>query len=230
MKEFFESSAYSGLILTLLAYSVGALAQKKLRLSIFNPLLVAISLSIAFVSLFKIDLKKYEESTKILTFFLTPVTVCLAIPLYEQVQKLRDNFLAIFGGILAGTLANLAMIFACCLFFKIPHVEYVSLLPKSITTAIAIALSEQYGGIVGISVGMVCVAGITGNTFCGLILRAFRITEPVAKGVAIGTASHALGTSKALEIGEVEGAMSGLSIAVCGILTVVFAGVFVNLL
>lgn len=230
MKEFFESSSYFGLVITLITYAIGCFLKKKFRLAIFNPLLVSILLSIAFVAFFGIDIGKYNESTDILSYFLTPATVCLAVPLYEQFQKLRDNWLAVVGGILAGTLAHLTMIFVCALAFKIGHTEYVSLLPKSITTAIGIALSEQHGGIVGITVGGICVAGITGNTFCELILRVFRITEPVAKGVAIGTASHALGTSKAIEIGEVEGAMSGLSIAVCGLLTVVLASFFVRLI
>ena len=230
VKVFFESSSCLGIILTLVTYAFGGLLKRKFKLAIFNPMLVAIVLSIAFVAFFKIDIKKYDESTRILSFFLTPVTVCLAIPLYEQFQKLKDNWPAIIGGIFVGTLANLSMIFVCCLCFKISHVEYVSLLPKSITTAIGIALSDQYGGIVGITVGSICVAGITGNTFCEQILRLFRVTEPVAKGVAIGTCSHALGTTKALQIGEVEGAMSGLSIAVCGLMTVVLMSVFANLI
>ena len=208
VKVFFESSSCLGIILTLVTYAFGGLLKRKFKLAIFNPMLVAIVLSIAFVAFFKINIKKYDESTRILSFFLTPVTVCLAIPLYEQFQKLKDN----------------------CLCFKISHVEYVSLLPKSITTAIGIALSDQYGGIVGITVGSICVAGITGNTFCEQILRLFRVTDPVAKGVAIGTCSHALGTTKALQIGEVEGAMSGLSIAVCGLMTVVLMSVFANLI
>lgn len=230
VKEFFESSSCMGLVLTIASYSLGCLAKKKLRLAVFNPMLVATVISIAFVAIFKIDIQKYNDSTKILSFFLTPVTVCLAIPLYEQFQKLKDNWAAVVGGIFAGTLANFVMLFVCCLAFGLGHVEYISLLPKSITTAIGIALSNQYGGIVGITVGSIVVAGITGNTFCEQILKFFRITEPVAKGVAIGTCSHALGTTKALQIGEVEGAMSGLAIAVCGLMTVVFMTFFANLI
>lgn len=230
VKEVFESSACAGFILTLTAYFIGVFLKNKLKLAIFNPLLVATCISIFFVAIFKIDTEKYTQSTQILSFFLTPVTVCLAIPLYEQFQKLKENWIAIVGGIFMGVVANLSMLFVCCLIFKIGHTEYVSLLPKSITTAIGIALSNQYNGIVGITVGSICVAGISGNTFCELILKIAHIKNPVAKGVAIGTASHALGTTKAIQIGEVEGAMSGLSTAVCGLLTVIMMSFYANLI
>jgi len=230
MKEFFESSVFFGVILTLISYGIGCFLKNKFKLAIFNPLLVSILISIAFVKGANIDIAKYNQSTSILSYFLTPVTVCLAIPLYEQFQKLKENWLAVVGGIFVGTVAHLSFIFICCAIFSVSHTEYVSLLPKSITTAIGIALSDQYKGIVGITVGGICVAGITGNTFCELILKIFHIKEPIAKGVAIGTASHALGTSKAIQIGEVEGAMSGLSIAVCGLLTVILMSFYVQLI
>lgn len=228
MKEFFESTMFFGTILTLVTYGIGLLCKKHLKLAIFNPLLISIILSVLFVAIFKIDVQKYNESTEIFTYFLTPSTVCLAIPLYEQFEKLKNNWKAILGGIIAGTLTSLVLIFVSVLIFKFSHKEYVSMLPKSITTAIGIAVTNQYAGIVGITVVMICIAGVTGNVFCEVILRLFKITEPVAKGVAIGTASHALGTTKAIQIGDVEGAMSGLSIAVAGLLTVVLASFFVQ--
>lgn len=230
VKEIFESSIYFGLVFTLIVYAIGCFLNNKFKLAIFNPLLISSSLSILFVAFFKIDIDKYISSTKILSYFLTPATVCLAIPLYEQFQKLKENWLAVIGGILMGTLAHLTMIFVCCLVFKVGHTEYISLLPKSITTAIGIALSEQYKGITGITIGGICIAGITGNSFCELVLKVFRIKEPIAKGIAIGTSSHALGTSKAIQLGEIEGAMSGLSVAVCGILTVILASFYVKLI
>jgi len=228
MKDFFESTMFSGIFLTLITYGIGLALKKKFKLAIFNPLLISEVLSIVFVAYFKVDIKKYNDSTKILTYLLTPATICLAIPLYEQFQKLKDNWVAVLGGIFAGTVASLSLIFGSALIFKLNHDEYTSLLPKSITTAIGIVLSEQYSGIVGITIGAIVITGITGNVFCEPLLKLCRITHPVAKGVAIGTASHALGTSKALQIGEIEGAMSGLSIAVCGLLTVVLMSFFVQ--
>lgn len=228
MKDFFESTMFSGIFLTLITYGIGLALKKKFKLAIFNPLLISEVLSIVFVAYFKVDIKKYNDSTKILTYLLTPATICLAIPLYEQFQKLKDNWVAVLGGIFAGTVASLSLIFGSALIFKLNHDEYTSLLPKSITTAIGIVLSEQYSGIVGITIGAIVITGITGNVFCEPLLKLCHITHPVAKGVAIGTASHALGTSKALQIGEIEGAMSGLSIAVCGLLTVVLMSFFVQ--
>ena len=175
---------------------------------------------------FKIDTKAYAESTKIISYMLTPATVCLAIPLYEQLEKLKDNWKAILGGIISGVVTCMLMILAGSFVFGLNHQQFVSMLPKSITTPIGIALCEQYGGIVAITVGAIMVTGITGNVLAESVLKLFHITEPVAKGVAIGTASHALGTTKAIQMGEIEGAMSGLSIAVAGLLTVVAASFF----
>ena len=226
VKEIFEQTVFMGVLFTFIAYGIGLFLNKKLKLAIFNPLFIAIVISIAFLMFFNIDTKKYAESTKIISYMLTPATVCLAIPLYEQLQKLKDNWKAILGGIISGVVTCMLMIAAGAFIFKLDHQQFVSMLPKSITTPIGIALSEQYGGIVAITVGAIMVTGITGNVLAENVLKLFHITEPVAKGVAIGTASHALGTTKAIQMGEVEGAMSGLSIAVAGLLTVVFASFF----
>ena len=229
MKEIFEETMFCGVLLTLITYGIGLFLKSKLKFAVFNPLLIATILSIAFVLLFKIDLKIYAERTKIISYLLTPVTVCLAVPLYEQLEKLKSNWKAILGGIAAGTFTSMSMIFAGCVALNLGHTHYASMLPKSITTPIGIALSEQYGGIAGITVGAIVVTGIVGNVCAEGVLRLFHISEPVAKGVAIGTSSHALGTTRAIQMGEVEGAMSGLSIAVAGLLTVVFASVYTRL-
>ena len=150
--------------------------------------------------------------------------------MYEQVEKLKENWLAVLCGILCGVVVNLVLIFLFCLLFKMEHTEYVSLLGKSLTTAIALGITEELNGIIPVIVVMVVLTGNLGNLFAVQVCKIFRITEPVAKGVAIGTASHALGTSKAIEIGEVEGAMSGLSIGIAGILTVILAPVFAGLI
>ena len=229
MKEIFENTMFCGVLLTLVAYGIGLFLKQKLKVAVFNPLLIAIIISIAFVVAFKIDLKIYADSTKIISYLLTPVTVCLAVPLYEQLEKLKSNWKAIIGGIAAGTFTSMSMMLAGCVVFNLGHTHYASMLPKSITTPIGIALSNQYGGIAGVTVGAIVVTGIAGNVLAESVLRALHITEPVAKGIAIGTSSHALGTTKAIQMGEVEGAMSGLSIAVAGLLTVVLASFYAML-
>ena len=157
---------------------------------------------------------------------LTPATICLAIPLYEQLELLKHNWKAIVLGILSGVLASLGSILGMAVLFGMSHEEYVTFLPKSITTAIGMGVSEKLGGFVPISVAAIIITGVLGNIFAELIFRIFRIREPIARGVALGTASHAIGTAKAMELGEVEGAMSSLSIVVAGLVTVGGASVF----
>ncbi len=226
MKDFFCTSVYFCVIVTVGSYLFGEFLKKKFHFKILNGMLIAIVITVGTVLLLKIDLPSYQANTKVLNFFLTPATVCLGIPLYEQFEKLKSNWKAILGGIVSGVIANMVSIFLLCLALKIGHREYVSILPKSITTAMGLALSEELGGLVPITMAVIIIAGNLGNIFAEVLCKLFKITEPVAKGVAIGTASHMLGTAKAMEIGDVEGAMSSLSIAVCGLITVVGASVF----
>lgn len=226
MKDFFCGSVYFCVFLTVGSYLLGDWMKKKFHFKILNGMLIAIVISIGTVLLLRIDLPTYQASTKVLNFFLTPATVCLGIPLYEQFEKLRSNWKAILGGIISGVLANMVTVLGLCLVLRVGHREYVSILPKSITTAMGLALSEELGGLVPITMAVIIIAGNLGNIFAEILCRIFRITEPVAKGVAIGTSSHMLGTAKAMEIGDVEGAMSSLSIAVCGLITVVAASIF----
>jgi len=228
MAEFFGSTLFFGTLVSLAFYGVGVLLKNKFRLAIFNPLLVAIVLTIGFLLVFKIDYDTYYASAKYLSFLLTPATVALAIPLYEQFEKLRDNAAAVAVGITTGVLTSMASVLILCKLFGLGHTEYVTLLPKSITTAIGMGVSEELGGIVPITVAVIIVTGIVGNILAVGVCRLFRITHPVAKGIGIGSSSHAIGTTKAMELGEVEGAMSGLSIALSGILTVLLAGFFAN--
>ncbi len=230
MTDYITYSTYFSILLTLISYEAGLLLKKRFNTPFFNPMLISMLISISFVSIFKIDINKYNEASKIYTYLLTPATVCLAIPLYEQYEKLRKNYIAILGGIIAGTVTCMTLVFVLCLLFKISHNEYVSLLPKSITTAIGIVISEEYGGIPAITVAMIVITGIIGNVFADVILKIFGVKNSIAKGVAIGTSSHALGTTKAIELGEVEGAMSGLSIAVAGLLTVILFSFYTILL
>ncbi len=226
MTDFIYGSAFFCVFITLLAYCIGLAVQKKFKHVLLNPLLIAIVLTAAALLLLDIDYEKYKANTSFISFFLTPATVCLAIPLYEQFELLKKNWVAVLCGIASGIVTCLISVFAFALLFKLDHTTYVTLLPKSITTAIGIGVTEELGGYVPITVAAIILSGILGNMFAPLFCKLFKITEPIAKGVAIGTSSHAIGTTKALELGEIEGAMSSLSIVVAGLLTVVLAPLF----
>lgn len=226
MSEFFESSVFIGVILSLLAYEAGALLKRKFKLAVFNPLLIAVIITIIVLITGHISYDTYYEGAKYISYLLTPATVCLAIPLYEQLETLKNNLRAILTGIAAGVLSSLGSILAMAVLFGLGRKEYVTLLPKSITTAIGMGISEELGGYVAVTAAVIIITGVLGNVFAETVLKIFRITEPVAKGVAIGTSSHAIGTVKAMEIGRTEGAVSSLSIAAAGIFTVIAASVF----
>lgn len=226
MNEFFQSSMFAGVALSLISYLIGMLLKKKFKLSIFNPLLIAIVVSIIVLLIGKVDYKVYNQGAKYLSWLLTPATVCLAIPLYEQWSLLKKNLKAVLLGLVAGVVTSLGTVYVLSLIMGLSHKDYVTLLPKSITTAIGMGVSEELGGYVTITVAVIVVTGVLGNMAGALVCKIFRITEPISKGLAFGSASHAIGTAKAIEIGEVEGAMSSLAIAVSGILTVVLASVF----
>ena len=226
MNEFFQNSMFAGVTLSLIAYLIGVILKKKLKLGIFNPLLISIVISIGVLLIGKVDYDTYNEGAKFLSWLLTPATVCLAIPLYEQWELLKQNYKAVLLGLLAGTVTSLTTVFVLAKLFGLSHEEYVTLLPKSITTAIGMGVSEELGGYVTITVAVIIITGVLGNMIGEQICKLFRITEPISKGLAFGASSHAIGTAKALEIGEVEGAMSSLAIAVSGIFTVVLASLF----
>ena len=226
MLDFLTQSAFFGAVLSLGAYEVGLYCKKRWRLAIFNPLLIAIALVVAALALLKIPYSTYQSGAKYISWLLTPATVCLAIPLYEQLALLKKNALAIAAGILAGVLTSVTLVLLFAVVFHFSHAEYVTFLPKSVTTAIGMGVSEQLGGNVSITVVVIVITGVLGNILAEPICRLFAITHPIAKGIGIGSASHAIGTAKAMELGQVEGDMSGLSIAVSGLLTVAAAAVF----
>ena len=226
MNEFLQNSVFFGVFISILTYEIGAVIKKKLRLAIFNPLLISIALVLIFLQVCHVDYKTYEAGAKYLSYFLTPATVALAVPLYEQIEPLKNNWKAIMAGILSGALTSAVCVLALSMLFHLNHQQYVTLLPKSITTAIGMGLSEALDGIVTITVAVIVVTGVIGNMFAESICKLFHITDSVAKGIGIGSASHAMGTAKAMELGEVEGAMSSLSIAVSGLLTVVVSLLF----
>lgn len=226
MNEIFVNSTFAGVTVSLLAYAAGAVLKRKFRLAILNPLLISIVLTIVVLIVGNIDYETYNSGAKYISYLLTPATVCLAIPLYEQFELLKKNFRAIAAGIISGVIVSLATIMLCAFIMKMSHEEYVTLLPKSITTAIGMGVSEELGGYVTITVASIIITGVFGNIAADFIFKLFKIEEPIARGVALGTSAHAIGTAKAMELGQVEGAMSSLSIAVAGILTVVGAPIF----
>lgn len=226
MSDFIRDSAYCGMVLSLIAYGIGWLINRKTGKAFCNPLLIAIILTIAVLAVGHIDYDIYYSGAHYLGWLLTPATVCLAVPLYEKLELLKSNWKAIFSGILSGVLTSLVCVLAMSIAFGLTHEEYVTFLPKSITTAIGISISKETGGYVNLTAAVIIITGVLGNVMAPLLCRLFRITEPVAKGIAIGTSSHAVGTAKAMEMGEVEGAMSSLSIAVAGIVTVAGVSVF----
>ena len=229
MNEFLQDSVFFGVFISVVTYEIGALIKRKWKVAIFNPLLISIALIIVFLILFDVDYDTYDFGAQYLSYFLTPATVALAVPLYEQIEPLKNNWKAIIAGILSGALTSALCVLILSIVMGLDHKQYVTLLPKSITTAIGMGLSEELGGIVTITVAVFVVSGVIGNMFAEQICKLFHITDPVAKGIAIGSSAHAMGTAKAMEMGEIEGAMSSLSIAVSGLLTVVVSLIFAQI-
>lgn len=226
MNDIMLESLFFGVLISCATYELGAWLRRKTKISLMNPLLFSIVAVIVILLAGNIDYDTYYSGAKYLSYLLTPATVCLAVPLYEQVELLKKNITAILAGILAGAMTSMVCVLALAVLFGFSHQQYVTLLPKSITTAIGMGVSEELGGIVTITVAVIIITGILGNIMAEFVCRLFHITDPIAKGIGIGSASHAIGTAKAMELGEIEGAMSSLSIAVSGIITVVLAAVF----
>ncbi len=226
MNELMQTSIFAGATISLLAYMFGAWLKKKFQSGFFNPLLISIAVTIIVLLAAHVDYNTYNMGAKYISWFLTPATVCLAIPLYEQLSLLKKNLAAVAAGIVSGVLTSLVAVLLLALLFGLNQQEFVTFLPKSITTAIGMSVSEELGGYVNITVLVIVVTGVLGNILAEPVLKLFRIQEPIAKGLALGSSAHAIGTAKAMELGEIEGAMSSLSIAVAGILTVFGASVF----
>lgn len=227
MSEWISMSEVWAVVISLLTYELGNLLQKKTKWAIFNPLLVAMFLIISFLTIFRMDYSIYQEKTKYISFLLTPATVCLAIPLYEKMQILKKNWKAILVGIGGGVLTSMCAVLGMAKLMKMSYEQYVTLLPKSITTAIGIGVVREFGGYETITVAAIILTGIVGNICAEPVCRIFKIKNPIAKGVAIGTGAHVIGTTKAMEMGEIEGAMSSLSIVVAGMMTVLLAPLFI---
>ncbi len=208
-----------GTVASFIVFKLAVALYRKVRSPLLNPLLVTVIFIIICLCVFQIPLESYETSVQAISFLLGPATVALAYSVYRQRQILKQHFVPIFCGCLVGSVVSMISAYSLCKLLGLGDDMAVSFIPKSVTTPIAIAVSQQLGGITSITVAAVIITGILGAIFAPLMTKIFRVNNRIAKGVAIGTCSHAVGTTKALEMGELEGAMSGVSIAVSGLLT-----------
>ena len=221
LNEILAESVFFGIVLSLGAYKIGVEIQKKYKKIFLNPLLIAIIIIISILLITGIKYETFQKGASYLSYFLTPVTVCLAVPLYKQLEVLKKNVSAILISIFLGCLSHAGILVAITAAFRMEDQLLFSLMPKSITTAIALGVTNEIGGIQGITVIGVMVAGISGAVVGPTLLNLFGVKDPIAQGLALGSSAHAIGTSKAVDLGEVQAAMSSLAIVVTGIMTVV---------
>lgn len=228
--EIISNNMFFGIFISLIAFEIGLFIYKKTKLPIFNPLLTATILIIFFLKIFNIDFDTYNNGGQFINIFLGPATIVLAVPLYKKLNLLKENFLPIFSGILVGSLVSVLSVISIATFLGLDNSLTVSLLSKSVTTPIGIEITNSLGGSSSITVLAIVLSGIIGAIVGPTVFKVLKINNPISRGVSLGTASHAVGTSKALEIGEQEGAMSSLSIGVAGIVTVFLAPLCYSLL
>ncbi|MBQ5695737.1 MAG: LrgB family protein [Clostridium sp.] len=228
--DIFTNNMFFGIFISLIAFEIGLFIYKKTKFPLFNPLLIAAILVIGFLAIFDIDFDTYNKGGQFINIFLGPATIVLAVPLYKNLPLLKKNFLPIFTGILVGSLVSILSVVSIAVFMGLDKTITVSLMAKSVTTPIGIEITNSLGGVSSITVLAIVLSGIIGAVVGPTIFKVLKISNPIAKGVSLGTASHAVGTSKALEIGETEGAMSSLSIGVAGIITVFLAPICYSLL
>ena len=219
MTELFGTSTYFFSALTVIAYALAASLQKKTRMVVLNPIMVSALAIIAFLSALDIPVAVYQDGCRVLSYLLTPATICLAISFYEQIGRLRNHLVPILAGVLAGVLCSAGSIYLLAKLFALPDTILFSLLPKSVTSAIGIPLSEEIGGIGALTMAAISITGISGNILAPLYCKWFRLEDPIAQGVAVGTASHVIGTARAFEMSELAGAVSSLSLTIAAIVT-----------
>ena len=219
-------SPYFGVIATIFAYQAGVSIQKNVKHPLANPILIAVLLICTLLVIMDIPLEAYQEGGNLIYLFLAPATAALAVPIYKNWQILRLNWKPIIAGTMAGSFSSIVIVFALCKLFKLEESLTLSLLSKSVTTPIAVGITEQLGGIVPIAIAAVIFSGITGNIMAPFLVKVFRVEDPVAQGIGIGTASHAIGTTRAITMGELQGAMSGLAIGLSGLWTVFWTFLF----
>lgn len=219
MTELFGTSTYFFSALTVIAYALAASLQKKTRMVVLNPIMVSALAIIAFLSALDIPVAVYQDGCRVLSYLLTPATICLAISFYEQIGRLRNHLVPILAGVLAGVLCSAGSIYLLAKLFALPDTILFSLLPKSVTSAIGIPLSEEIGGIGALTMAAISITGISGNILAPLYCKWFRLEDPIAQGVAVGTSSHVIGTARAFEMSELAGAVSSLSLTIAAIVT-----------
>jgi predicted murein hydrolase (TIGR00659 family) len=217
------ASPFFGITLSVVAFEIGVWIEAKTKLAVANPLLIAVVLCIAVVQLAGIPLASFNAGGEVIAVFLGPATAVLALSVYQQLARLKKYFLPVIVGTVVGSAVSVSSAYWLCQLFGLDKVLTNSMLVKSVTTPFAMAISKNLGGLPSVSVAAVVLTGILGAVFAPLLIKVFHVTNPIARGVAIGTSSHAVGTSKAILIGEVEGAMSGVSIGLAGIVTVVIS-------
>ena len=214
---------YFGILLTVVAYWVGTKIQKKTGLVLCNNMLLAVIFVIAVLKIFNIPYEAYYVGGTMINMLLGPATACMAVNIYTRWDMLKKNWLPILVGCTVGVVTSLGSILIMCRLFGLDNSMTISLLPKSVTTPIATAVSTAQGGVVSITVAAVIVTGILGNLVAPILVKVFRTKDPVAAGLGIGACSHAIGTARALEMGETQGAMGSLAIGLCGIITAILA-------
>ncbi|SFO14129.1 LrgB family protein [Proteiniclasticum ruminis] len=229
MKDFLATPIF-GILLSIVCYEVGILIQRRWRHPMLNPLLLAIVFVILILTVFDIPKETYDLGGSYILFLLGPATVVMAVPLYRQINLLKKDWLPILVGIFAGSVTSVLSVIGLAKVFHLDLEIAVSMLPKSVTTAIGMEISKEVGGVVSLTVAVIVLTGILGAVIGPFILKVLGIKDEVAQGVAMGTAAHAVGTSKAMELGETQGAMSGLSIGIAGLATVLIIPLLIRLL
>ena len=219
MTELVNSSTFFCVCLTLIAFCAAAALQRKWKLAVVNPIVISAAVIIAVLKLLNISNATYQAGCQILSFLLTPATICLSIAFYEQFQNLKKHLLAVTAGVTAGTVASIGAIWTLSRVFGLEQALLASLLPKSVTTAIGVALSSELGGIAAITTAAIVITGIFGNIIGPALCKVFRLDDPVAQGAAFGTSAHVIGTTRALEMSDLAGAVSSLSLTLAGIVT-----------
>ncbi len=215
-----------GISVTVFAYAIGVWLNRKAKTPLVNPMLISLFIIIGVLLVFDIPYENYQIGGDMVEIFLAPATALLAVKIYQQFDRLKENWLPVLLGTAVGSAVSIVCVILLCRLFLLDQELLASLLPKSVTTAIAVPLSEQAGGLVPVTVAAVVITGVFGAVFAPLMIRVFGVKDPVEAGLAIGTCSHALGTTKAIEIGDVEGAMSGVALGVAGLITVIYTAFF----
>lgn len=223
-------SPFFGILLSLVMYSIGVLINKKVKSPITNPLLLAMALTIIFLKITKISYGDFNVGGQYITFLIAPATVAIIINLYKNFDLFIKNFVPVMAGVIAGVFTSVLSVYIMSKLLGLDDVIRTSIVPKSLTTAIGIAISGEYGGIQAITIVCMVITGIGGAVVAPIVMKLVNVTDPVAQGVGIGTSSHAAGTSKAIQMGEVQGAMSGLSIALAGFVSVLVIPLIIKLL